>query len=132
MFEKSFKAGENITARRFVKFGDDENTVLTVTSSDDQIIGVSGDTDVSAGNYADVAMVGFNKVQYGEDVAQGDYIKADETGRAVKADDGESAIGIAIATCEEDEIDYFVFARITAAYTSTDTETDTDTDTTDI
>ena len=114
---KTFRAGADIPAHRFVKFGTNEGEVVLATSAADTVIGVSDDVDTDAGNEIDIFMGVVTKVQYGEAVAQGNGIVAGENGKAVKAaeadveneTEAETPIAVALASCVADEVDYFKF-----------------------
>lgn len=103
-FTKTFIAAVDIPAHRLVKFGADDNTVTLATAGTDDVIGVSDNVDVKAGNTVDVATLGVEKVQYGGAVERGKAITAGADGKAVAGADGDKLIGIALATAVENDI----------------------------
>jgi hypothetical protein len=82
---KNFGAGGAIPARRFVKFGGDDDTVILATAPSDAIIGVSLDLDAVQGDRVDVALDGVAEVTIGGSTTRGDLLTADAQGRAVTA-----------------------------------------------
>lgn len=103
MTTKTFNAGADIAAHRLVKFSDTEKTVVAATAGTDVILGVTDDVDVKEGNVADVHLAGVHKAQAGGTIAQGDKLTATADGKAVKAEEGNNTIGIALEDATEDE-----------------------------
>lgn len=84
--QKGYTAAAAITAHRIVKFGGADGTVTTATDGSAALIGVQAELDCASGDRASVTMVGnIEDVTFGGNVARGDPITADATGRAVKA-----------------------------------------------
>ncbi len=103
-FTKTFIAAVDIPAHRLVKFAADDSTVTLATAGTDDVIGVSDNVDVKAGNTVDVALLGVEKVQYGGVVERGKAITAGAGGKAVAGADGDNLIGIALAATAENDI----------------------------
>lgn len=112
-FTKTFIAAVDIPAHRLVKFGGDDNTVTLATAGTDDVIGVSDNVDVKAGNTVDVATLGVEKVQYGGTVERGKAIAAGTDGKAIAAEDGDVAVGYALCSAVENDIALTVLCRST-------------------
>lgn len=82
---KAFNAGAAISARRIVKFGADENTVVQAAAATDISIGVSTFVAAASGERADVVLGGTADVEYGGTITLGAPLTADSVGRAVVA-----------------------------------------------
>jgi hypothetical protein len=85
---KSFNAGAAISARRIVKFGADENTVLQAAAATDLVMGVSTFVAAAIGERVDVILEGSADVEYGGTVTLGAALTSDASGRAVVAAPG--------------------------------------------
>ena len=108
---KSFTAKDAIPAHRLVKF-DSTGTVALATSGSDALIGISDDIDVSAGNMADIHLLGLCKVQFGGTVAAGAVLTAGTGGKAVTAGSNDAVLGIALQAATADEIGYCVIRSL--------------------
>ena len=102
---KSYVAQGAVQPRRFVKFGaSDTQVVQAVTADTNIVIGISdliGATDtarceVFVGDHADV--------EFGGNVARGQAVKADASGRAILAAAGEAFCGISMVTAVAGDI----------------------------
>ena len=82
---KNFGAGGAIPARRFVKFGADDDTVVLATSATDSVIGVSLELDSVSGDRVDVTLGDLAEVTIGGAVGRSDLVVSDAQGRAVTA-----------------------------------------------
>lgn len=109
MATKTFIAESTIPAHRFVTFANAENRVKPTESSSDVVVGVSDDVDVNPENTADIHLSGCKRVQFGESVKQGDYITASADGKAVKAAENDTVVGVALENADTDEYANFVF-----------------------
>lgn len=86
LLQKGYTATAAISARRIVKFGAADGTVVTATDGSAPLIGVQSELDCDSGDRASVAMVGnIEDVVFGGNVTRGDPLTADATGRAVVA-----------------------------------------------
>lgn len=110
-FTKTFVAAVDIPAHRLVKFGADDNTVTLATTGTDNVIGVSDNVDVKAGNTVDVATLGVEKVQYGGTIERGKSITAGADGKAVAAQAGDIAVGYALCSAVNKDISLAVMCR---------------------
>lgn len=110
-FTKTFIAAVDIPAHRLVKFGSDDNTVTLATAGTDDVIGVSDNVDVKAGNTVDVATLGVEKVQYGGTVVRGKSITAGTGGKAVAAQAGDNVAGYALCSAVDKDIALAVMCR---------------------
>lgn len=82
---KSGNAEAAIAARRIVKFGAADGGVLQAAAATDAMFGVSTDIPAALGERCDVIKLGDADVEYGGNVARGDELTADASGRAVTA-----------------------------------------------
>lgn len=82
---KTFDAGGTLPARRIVKFGSAEETVVVATAVGDALIGVSVDVDAANGDLVDVVLSGIAQVEYGGNVTRGALLTTDTAGKAVAA-----------------------------------------------
>ncbi len=81
---KSLEATVAIPARRLVTFGAADGTGIVATGPAAYIRGVSSDIDTAIGERASVQMsANVAEVVYGGNVARGDALTADGTGRAI-------------------------------------------------
>jgi hypothetical protein len=86
LLQKGYTAAIDIAAHKLLKFGAADGTVTLAVDATAAIIGVQSQLDVEAGDRASAAMVGnIEDVIYGGNVARGDPLTADGTGRAIKA-----------------------------------------------
>ncbi|WP_287128769.1 capsid cement protein [Candidatus Cyanaurora vandensis] len=88
---KSYTAQAAISARRIVKFGATENSVLQAAAPADTMFGLSIELDAAAGERVDVVLLGMGEVVYGGVVTRGALLTSDATGKAVVA---APAVGI--------------------------------------
>lgn len=104
---KTYTAAVDIPAHRLVKFSAD-NTVTLATSGTDDIIGVSDDVDVKAGNPVDVVLQGVCEVQFAGTLTYGKPFTAGTDGKATaldaEAETPENKAGITLKSVTADEI----------------------------
>jgi len=81
-------AGADLSALQFyfVKKNTTANQVAAPTVDGEVVIGVLQNKPSAAGHTATVAFSGVTKVECGENLAAGDYVGTDNTGRAKKID----------------------------------------------
>lgn len=99
--QKTLIAGAAIEPNRIVKFDAAADTVIKAAAATDKMIGVADNLGASAsGDRLDVIMDGIALVTYGGNVAAGDLLTSDSSGRAVAAAPAATAsarvIGIAM------------------------------------
>jgi hypothetical protein len=82
---KNFTAQTQVPKRRIVKFGSGEGKVALATDTSD-VFGVSGIRGAGAGERLDVYLSDIQPVECGALVTAGDYVTADASGRAIKAE----------------------------------------------
>lgn len=82
---KNFKAGAAVPRHRIVKFGAADDVVLTGAASTDAVFGVSSEIDSAQDEPCDVHLSGIPDVTYGGNVARGDLLTSDASGRAITA-----------------------------------------------
>jgi hypothetical protein len=82
---RTYNAGGTIAARRIVKFGNADHTVVQGAAATDAMIGVSADLGAGSGERIDVHLSGVAEVAYGGDVTRGALLTSDSNGAAVAA-----------------------------------------------
>ena len=83
---RSYTAGAPVPARRIVKFGSTDQTVVLAATATDLLIGISALGCTSAGDLLDVNKEGFAiKVEYGGAITRGQPLTSDSIGRAIVA-----------------------------------------------
>lgn len=82
---KSFKAEGAIPAFTIVKVGAADGGLLAAAAATDKLIGVSTDIAAATGERCDAILSGVADVLYGGNVARGDLLSADASGRAIVA-----------------------------------------------
>lgn len=93
---KSYRAGEELKAYRFIKF-DENNNVVTATAGTDNICGISDNIDRMQGSVADISFPGtITEIETGGAFSAGEYLTADAQGRAVKAGESDNIGAIAL------------------------------------
>lgn len=81
---KNYSAEAAIAAYRIVKFGAADGGVLQSAAAADKHIGVTDRIPAAAsGDRIDVTRTGIAEVEYGGNVAAGDQLTADASGRAI-------------------------------------------------
>ena len=110
VFRKTYTAAVDIPAYSLVKFGTDDNTVTLATAAGDDVIGVSGDVDVTAGNLADIAHLGVEQVKCGGTLTRGQAFYAGANGQAVSAESGNIA-GYVLHSASKDDVVLAVINR---------------------
>lgn len=103
IFRKTYTAAVDIPAYSLVKFGTDDNTVTLASAASDDVIGVSGDVDVTAGNLTDIAHLGVEKVKCGGTLTRGQSFYAGANGQAVAAESGNIA-GYVLRAASKDDV----------------------------
>lgn len=84
----------------FVKLTGALTCGLAVTKATDMVIGVLQNKPQGTGHAATVAIHGVSLVQSGEDVAAGDKVAFDTTGRAITyTGSGDQLVGVALTSC---------------------------------
>lgn len=81
---KTYVAAAAVTKRRIVKLTADGQVAQGAAASD-KVVGVSQELDAALGERVDVAHTGLSDVEYGGNVAVGDPLTSDASGRAVVA-----------------------------------------------
>ena len=97
MFDKSFRAGEDLKANRFATLQYGETAIM----ADDEttgLIGATGELDVSEGGVVDLRFIGEAEVEAGGAISASKAITADSQGRAITAGAGDNAVGFALET----------------------------------
>lgn len=89
---KNFTADTVIEKRRIVQFGSGEARAAIATGGT-RLLGVSGVRGAQQGERIDVYLGDIQSLELGGAVAYGDYLTADATGKAIKA---EPAVGVQI------------------------------------
>ena len=103
---KTYKAGAAIKARRFIKFGASDGTVIQAAALDDKVIGVSERFDVKLNADVDVIHDGIADVEAGAAVVRGDLVGPDADGKAIIAAAATARVGgVALKTAAAG--DYF-------------------------
>lgn len=83
---KNYSAEGAIPAYRIVKFGAADGGVLVSAAAADKHVGVNGRLAAAvAGDRIDIARTGIAEVEYGGNVAAGDLLTSDASGRAIVA-----------------------------------------------
>lgn len=88
---KSCTVGAAVSARRIVKWGAADFTVIQGAAATDFLVGVTGElgaTNANGDTSVDVALTGLADVQYGGAVTRGDPLTSDANGKAVAAAPG--------------------------------------------
>jgi len=84
----------------FVKITGAMTCGLAVTKASDLVVGVLQNKPQGVGHAATVAIRGISVVQSGEDVAAGDKVAFDTTGRAITyTGSGDQLVGVALTAC---------------------------------
>ncbi len=81
---KPYVAGAAIAARRLLKFGADDDTVIQGAAAGDSIFGVS-DLAAASGERVDVILTDIPTVEYGGNITRGQLVISDSVGRAIAA-----------------------------------------------
>ncbi len=114
---KTLIAGAAIAAHVIVKFDAAANTVIQAAAATDKSFGVSDLGADSAGETLDVIVDGIALVVYGGNVAAGDLLTADATGKAVTAAPAATAsarvIGVAMVSGVSGDIGSVLIDRST-------------------
>lgn len=99
LLTKAFNAGAAVAGYRIVKQSDDD-TVVVGAAATDKLIGISNNLGAANADRVDVHMAGSVEVEYGGNVAVGDPLTSDGTGKAVAAAPAAGAnarlIGVAL------------------------------------
>jgi hypothetical protein len=83
---KNYSAEGAIPAYRIVKFGAADGGVLVSAAAADKHVGVNGRLAAAvAGDRIDITRTGIAEVEYGGNVAAGDLLTSDASGRAIVA-----------------------------------------------
>lgn len=83
---KEYTAPAAVAKNRLVNWGAADGTVAVAVDGSKELVGVSSELDTAAGDYCSVFRIGnIAEVIYGGNVARGDPLTADGTGRAIKA-----------------------------------------------
>lgn len=105
---KNFKAGGVILARRLIKFGSADDTVVQGAAATDLLIGVSTELDAASGEPVDVHTDGIREVVYGGSITRGAKLTANADGEAVAAAPAQGAnnqiAGIAMVSGADGDI----------------------------
>lgn len=104
LFVKAFTPDDDISANYIVAQGASNLSVKQGTAETDVLLGVQGniDVDASAGDKAQVVLLGIAEVKIGGTVTRGDRITSDSAGKGVKLTDtmlqsaGCHAVGVAL------------------------------------
>ena len=95
MFDKSFRAGEDLKANRFATLYYSETAVMADNTTTG-LIGATGELDVSEGGVVDLRFLGEAEVEAGGAITAGAVITPDSQGRAVAAASGDTCVGFAL------------------------------------
>ncbi|MET3461281.1 capsid cement protein [Variovorax atrisoli] len=86
LFSKNYSAEGAIPAYRIFKFGAADGGILVGAAATDKLVGITGRIAAAvAGDRIDGVRLGIAEVEYGGNVAAGDPLTSDATGRAVVA-----------------------------------------------
>lgn len=84
--QKGYTATADIRARRILKFGAADGTVIEAVDGASPLIGIQSELDCASGDRASAAMVGnIEDVVYGGNVTRGQPLTSDASGRAIVA-----------------------------------------------
>lgn len=108
---KTYTAAIDIPPYSLVKFGADDVTVTLATSATDNIIGVSSDIYVHAGNLIDINHLGVARVKFGGSVERGASFTSDSNGNAVATAEGNVKCGYALSSASAGDIALAVIGR---------------------
>lgn len=86
--QKNYYSGAAVTARRIVKMGAADNTVILAAAAADLLIGVSALGCTASGDRLDIVKSGHCLVEFGGTVTRGQKLTSDSTGRAIAAAPG--------------------------------------------
>jgi len=84
---RTYYAGAEINACRFVKPGSADNAVIQAAANTDGIIGVSGSLVAALAQPVDIAHTGLAKLLLGGTVTRGDKLTSDANGKGVELSD---------------------------------------------
>lgn len=105
---KNFSAGGAISARRIIKFGSADNSVVQSAAAANLHIGVSTEIAAASGEPVDVHTDGIREVDYGGTITRGAKLTSDANGKAVAAAPAQGAnveiIGIAMVSGVDGDI----------------------------
>lgn len=82
---KAFNAGEELKARRFVKFSSNDNDVVYADDANSMVLGVTTEVDTAQDKNVDVQMDGLAEVELGGAVTRGQRLVPSTDGVAVAA-----------------------------------------------
>lgn len=91
MFSKNYVAAGAIPAYSLVKFNGVAGQVAVAAAATDEVVGVTGDVDVVAGERVDVIHLCEAQAVAGAAIAAGKFLVSDAAGRAVAAAPGAGA-----------------------------------------
>jgi hypothetical protein len=112
---KGYTAGANISARKIVKWGAADNTVIPATAATEALVGVvAPDVDVTSGATADVHMLGIVECIAGGTITRGDPVTSDANGDAVAAAPAAGVNNRIIGYAEVSAVDNDIFTVILA------------------
>ena len=90
-----YEAGADVAQYRIVKPSADEKVIQSTAAVADAHIGVAN-RPAKSGNNIDVCVSGAVAVEYGGAITRGEPLKADASGKALKAAAGNRTIGVAL------------------------------------
>lgn len=101
ILRKNYGTEAIVPPYRIVKFGAVDLNVVPAAASTDKLIGISGRLGASvSGDRCDVTRAGLEEVEYGGNVAAGDYLTSDASGKAVTAAPGAGVNAYVIGQAE--------------------------------
>ena len=101
LLQKGYTATSAIGARRLMKFGATDGTVVIATAAADRVIGIQSEIDCAIGERASAAMVGcIEELVAGGTIARGDSVVAGAAGAGFAAAPGAGVNVFAIGMAE--------------------------------
>ncbi len=98
---KSFVAGGDIAARRIVKILNNGAAAQAADPTENNV-GVT-ELACAAGDTVDVVMGGITEVTAGDNITCGDFVTADNSGKAIPAAEWDTVLGVALDSAAEGE-----------------------------
>lgn len=104
----NYVAGGAVAARRIVKFGSADTSIVQGAAATDLLVGVSTDLPSASGGRVDVIHSGEAEVTFGGSITRGAKVTSDANGKAVAAAPAAGAkaqtIGIALVSGADGDI----------------------------
>lgn len=91
----AYVASGAISPHRWLKFSAEDGAVAQASADTDKLMGVSLNESTASGERLEVERSGIVPIEYGGNVAAGDFLTSDASGRAIVAAVGDRYGGIA-------------------------------------